>query len=305
VDYDKFLSDHTALLNYIAAGTGRRDIVFGELVTVEDWKPKPRMTGSFSNGRVLIVGDAAHTHYTSGGQGVTSGVTDSMNLAWKLALVDHGLSPRTLLSTYNEERLPVITEMVDFTTRLFDKLFKNDYSKSTITPDIRQLGVNYRRSSLVIDDAFIDAPDSVAPVRPYGAARLDVHAGDRAPDAPGLYEAATGKTWSLFSLFTSYQHTALIFAGTDGGAAPFLDTLRVSPPGTIHTVVLLPKSTQLRAPIDSDGLVLFDSDGHAYHAYVRNKYSSVAVVIRPDGIVGVYTQSTKRLEEYMGRIFAL
>jgi len=299
------LSDHSALLDYIAAGPGRRDIEFGELVTVEDWKPKPQMTGSFSNGRVFIVGDAAHTHYTSGGQGVTSGVTDSMNLAWKLALVDHGLSSRALLSSYNEERLPVITEMVNFTTRLFNKLFKNDYSTPTGVPDIRQLGVNYRWSSLVIDDAFADASDSVAPAGPYGAARLDVHAGDRAPDAPGLYEAASDKTWSLFSLLTSYQHTALIFAGSDGGAAPFLDALRVSPSGTFNTVVLLSKSTHSSTPLATDGRVLLDSDGHAYRAYVRNNYSSVAVVIRPDSIIGAYTQSTERFKEYMARIFTL
>ena len=44
-------------------------------------------------GRVLLAGDAAHIHYPAGGQGLSLGVQDAVNLGWKLAQVVHGTSP--------------------------------------------------------------------------------------------------------------------------------------------------------------------------------------------------------------------
>ena len=40
--------------------------------------------------RVLLAGDAAHVHYPAGGQGLSLGVQDAVNLGWKLAQVVRG-----------------------------------------------------------------------------------------------------------------------------------------------------------------------------------------------------------------------
>ena len=58
-------------------------------------------------GRVLLAGDAAHIHYPAGGQGLSLGVQDAVNLGWKLAQVVHGTAPDTLLDSYQVERHPV------------------------------------------------------------------------------------------------------------------------------------------------------------------------------------------------------
>jgi 3-(3-hydroxy-phenyl)propionate hydroxylase len=66
-----------------------------------------RQAASYREGRVLLVGDAAHVHYPVGGQGLNIGVQDAVNLGWKLAQVVRGTSPESLLDTYHAERHPV------------------------------------------------------------------------------------------------------------------------------------------------------------------------------------------------------
>jgi 3-(3-hydroxy-phenyl)propionate hydroxylase len=66
-----------------------------------------RQAAAYRSGRVLLAGDAAHVHYPAGGQGLSLGVQDAVNLGWKLAQVIEGISPERLLDTYQEERHPV------------------------------------------------------------------------------------------------------------------------------------------------------------------------------------------------------
>jgi 3-(3-hydroxy-phenyl)propionate hydroxylase len=66
-----------------------------------------RQAASYRSGRVLLAGDAAHVHSPVGGQGLNLGVQDAVNLGWKLAQVVNGISPESLLDTYQAERHPV------------------------------------------------------------------------------------------------------------------------------------------------------------------------------------------------------
>lgn len=66
-----------------------------------------RQAATYRAGRVLLAGDAAHIHSPVGGQGLSLGVHDAVNLGWKLAQVVHGTSPEELLDTYQAERHPV------------------------------------------------------------------------------------------------------------------------------------------------------------------------------------------------------
>ena len=66
-----------------------------------------RQAAAYRVGRVLLAGDAAHVHYPAGGQGLSLGVQDAVNLGWKLAQVVYGNCPESLLDTYQDERHPV------------------------------------------------------------------------------------------------------------------------------------------------------------------------------------------------------
>ena len=74
-----------------------------------------RQAAAYRAGRVLLAGDAAHVHYPAGGQGLSLGVQDAVNLGWKLAQVVDGTSPESLLDTYQDERHPVAARALQHT----------------------------------------------------------------------------------------------------------------------------------------------------------------------------------------------
>jgi 3-(3-hydroxy-phenyl)propionate hydroxylase len=74
-----------------------------------------RQAAAYRAGRVLLAGDAAHVHYPVGGQGLSLGVQDAVNLGWKLAQVVGGISPESLLDTYHAERHPVAARALRYT----------------------------------------------------------------------------------------------------------------------------------------------------------------------------------------------
>lgn len=63
-----------------------------------------RQADHYRRGRVLLAGDAAHVHSPLGAMGMNTGIQDAVNLAWKLAAVEHGWAPPWLLDTYESER---------------------------------------------------------------------------------------------------------------------------------------------------------------------------------------------------------
>ncbi len=74
-----------------------------------------RQAATYWAGRVLLAGDSAHVHYPAGGQGLSLGVGDAVNLGWKLAQVVNGASPESLLDTYQDERHPVAARAIQHT----------------------------------------------------------------------------------------------------------------------------------------------------------------------------------------------
>jgi 2-polyprenyl-6-methoxyphenol hydroxylase-like FAD-dependent oxidoreductase len=66
-----------------------------------------RQVTEYRRGRVLLAGDAAHIHLPAGGQGMSVGIQDAVNLGWKLAAAVNGWAPSGLLDSYHDERHPV------------------------------------------------------------------------------------------------------------------------------------------------------------------------------------------------------
>ncbi|MGO1075474.1 bifunctional 3-(3-hydroxy-phenyl)propionate/3-hydroxycinnamic acid hydroxylase MhpA [Inquilinus sp. CA228] len=69
-------------------------------------------------GRILIAGDAAHVMPPFMGQGMCAGLRDAWNLAWKLDLVRRGQADDRLLDTYQPERRPHASDIIDISMYL-------------------------------------------------------------------------------------------------------------------------------------------------------------------------------------------
>lgn len=78
-----------------------------EIRWVSRFSDDSRLAAKYRVGRVFLAGDAAHVHFPAGGQGLNLGVQDAMNLGWKLAADVRGRAPAELLDSYEAERRPV------------------------------------------------------------------------------------------------------------------------------------------------------------------------------------------------------
>jgi 2-polyprenyl-6-methoxyphenol hydroxylase-like FAD-dependent oxidoreductase len=79
------------------------------------WDLRFAVADRYDAGRVLIAGDAAHSHPPYGGYGINLGFEDARNLGWKLAATLQGWGGPGLLPSYNLERQPVfVSAAADF-----------------------------------------------------------------------------------------------------------------------------------------------------------------------------------------------
>lgn len=168
--------------------TGRDDIHIESVSWASAYNMNARLADRYRDGRVFLVGDAAHIHPPTGGQGLNTSVQDAFNLGWKLAAVIDG-APDSLLDSYEAERRAVAAEMLGLTTRLLDAMKRGDNRRGR---EVRQLDIGYPESALALE----------CPQRSSGP-----RAGDRAPDAPirrisghsaRVFDLLKGAHWTLF-----------------------------------------------------------------------------------------------------------
>lgn len=192
----------------VAERTGRKDIHIESVSWASAYSMNARLADRYRVGRVLLVGDAAHIHPPTGGQGLNTSVQDSYNLGWKLAAVTEGRSD-ALLDTYEEERRPIAASVLGLSTQLLDAAKRGDIRRGR---EVHQLDIGYQKSSLAME----------TPPRARG-----LRAGDRAPDA--VLRGAAGQPKRLFELLAG-PHWTLVGFEVDRNCVPPRAGLR------IHTV---------------------------------------------------------------------
>ncbi|KAB7896498.1 FAD-binding protein [Rouxiella sp. S1S-2] len=174
----------------VADRTGRSDIKIQSVSWASAYKMNARLAESYRSERVFLIGDAAHIHPPTGGQGLNTSVQDAYNLGWKLAAAAQG-APDELLDTYNEERRPVAAVMLGLATQLLDAQKQGEMRRGR---EVQQLDIGYPESSLSLET--------------LGHERI-LHAGDRAPDAP--VSTPAGQPIRLFDLFKGSHWTLLTY----------------------------------------------------------------------------------------------
>lgn len=127
-----------------------------------------KMAAKLRNGSVFIVGDAAHVHSPAAGQGMNVGLQDAFNLTWKLAMVIKKQADPSILDSYQQERLPLIKNVLRLTEtlgffglstsyllyRIRNFIFKNVAGKvkplqKKMAGIMTQVGLRYKKSSLI------------------------------------------------------------------------------------------------------------------------------------------------------------
>jgi 2-polyprenyl-6-methoxyphenol hydroxylase-like FAD-dependent oxidoreductase len=238
--------------------TGQRGIRIREFSWSSLWRANIRMVDRYREKRVFLAGDAAHVHSPAGGQGMNTGIQDAHNLGWKLAAVLRGASPG-LLDTYQAERLPVAAAVLALSNDLLQQIVRERGIVVERNEQTKQLGINYRTSSLSRDD------------RQEGAL---LRAGDRAPDAKSL--ATIEGERRLFDLMRGGHATLLLF-GHHGPFAEALSSLTAVPLRVFHVVEKLGQAADL---VDTQGEL----------AALYRPSAGTAVLIRPDGYLALIAE---------------
>lgn len=97
----------------------RLRLTIDEVKWFSTYRVHHRITDRYRQGRVFLLGDAAHIHSPAGGQGMNTGIGDAINLAWKLKAVLRGDAGDTLLDSYEPERIAFAKKLVETTDRVF------------------------------------------------------------------------------------------------------------------------------------------------------------------------------------------
>jgi hypothetical protein len=83
-----------------------------EVLATDPWTARMLIADRFQDRRVFLVGESAHVNPPWGGHGFNTSVGDAVNIAWKIAAVEHGWAPPELLETYEGERRGVVEQTV-------------------------------------------------------------------------------------------------------------------------------------------------------------------------------------------------
>ena len=248
------------------------------------------------------------------------------NLAWKIALASKGMAAPGLLATYDIERMPIAAQMLAATTALYKHLVPGkaegaaqpqsqtdgaaDPTKSGFMQwrnrALTQLEINYRFSPIVLDARGSGGrTEDEMRARAYDGYGPEggVRAGDRAPDAPGLVDAA-GKETSLFDVFKPTVHTILVFVsgkdGEDAKVATIVEEAKKYPGGTVQVVVIGLDGVPVAA---LDAKAYHDKDGLAAGAYRVDDDAPRVVVVSPDAYVGAFVNDVAGVRDYFTKIF--
>jgi|SRR5882757_194239 len=245
-----------------------------------------RTVPRYRDGRIFLVGDAAHVHSPAGAQGMNTGIQDAYNLAWKLALVVRGIAEEPMLDSYHAERHPIGVQLLKTTDRFFTAISGQNaaarFLRTHLAPHIvsrvftrrsfrawfvgmlAQLRTAYPGSPLNREDGSGWRKDTPAP-------------GDRARQGDVIID---GKLGHLHDLFQGTRHTVLLFAGVEEQAQSTVELCRIADriecayPSLVRVGVV---STDRSA---SHPAVVSDLDRSAHGRYGVER--AAAFVIRPD-----------------------
>ncbi len=246
-----------------------------ELEWVSVYTFQCRRMQRFRHGRVLFVGDAAHQVSPFGARGANSGIQDTDNLAWKLALVLAGKAPGQLLDSYSDERTLAADENILNSTRSTDFITPKSPVSRIFRDAVLQLASRHAFARRLVNSGRLSVPSIYSHSR-LNTPDADPFDGNMVPGAPlddAPVEVDGRARWLLDHLGGRFQ--LLVYA--DGGSAfetaPYAALAR--DPVAVETVAVIAPSGAR-----AGGTTLVDADGRFRQRYDARPGS--VWLVRPD-----------------------
>lgn len=239
-----------------------------EIINIRPWEVAVWAAETFQKEDVFLVGDAAHVTPPAGAFGANTGIADAYNLAWKLSLVLQGTASSQLLTTYTEERQPVVQHTAEQSFLMFKSFTSASRGQGgEIVPyDSIAFGYRYHSSALPAisgEDAWCEDPH-----QPAG--QIGTH-------APHI---ALQRQGSPFSILDTLGKHLVLLTGSEGEA---------------WQKAARELAARLRLPLEVYAIGkpgdLVDVEGRFLEAY--GIQADGAVLIRPDGFIGWRTEKTE------------
>ncbi|GAA1684336.1 FAD-dependent monooxygenase [Fodinicola feengrottensis] len=256
-----------------------------------------RSVPRYRDGRIFLVGDAAHVHSPAGAQGMNTGIQDAYNLAWKLALVQRGVvtgaNAEVLLDSFNDERHPVGVQLLKTSDRMFQiasgqgaaQAFMREFlaptlAKTVLTREsfrrffagiLSQLAVHYPKSPLNLSEGthWGEAPEP----------------GERAREADVQIDGTAGR---MYDVFRGTHHTVLLFTGHDEGSMTSIELARIATKLEADFGDLVRARVVSAERFADHPMVIGDLEREVHKTYAVEKAS--AFIVRPDSYLAYRSQ---------------
>lgn len=271
-----------------------------ELIWASPFWIHSRMAKTMRHQQVFFVGDSAHIHSPVGAQGMNTGIQDAHNLAWKLGLVLRGEGSVKLLQSYEQERQPVIRQIVESTERmtkamvsrwrimnwarrlLFFTLSHSRRLQEKLSNRVTQVSIRYETSPIIQYETT--------------SKNKFVLPGLRAPDV------IISGTMHLHDYLKHPRHTVLIFTGDAASgraneeAKVLFSWLRECYDPLVQAYIVA------KNPIDLESSIILDPDGKLHACYGASE--SLLCIIRPDGVIGLVQNllDEEAIQSYFSRL---
>lgn len=84
-----------------------------EILSSDEWVASRLLADRYCTGRAFLIGDACHLHPPFGGFGMNMGISDGVDIGWKIAAIEQGWGGQGLLDSYEAERRPAHEYVLD------------------------------------------------------------------------------------------------------------------------------------------------------------------------------------------------
>ncbi|PRP79076.1 hypothetical protein PROFUN_13178 [Planoprotostelium fungivorum] len=192
-------------------------VVHREMIGQTVYRVGQRLAPRFSsfNNRVLLSGDACHSHSPKVGQGMNVSMMDAYNLGWKIAQTLNGTITSSVLDTYEYERRKIAEDLLDL-DRKIAPLISQKISPEDAVESTRNLRKVFKSGKVFMSGVGVIYGPSMLTIDHSDALHLarHVHPGRRI-DSHQVLCQADARPWNVHELMPSDGRWRIVILAGD------------------------------------------------------------------------------------------